>query len=216
MHESIETTRAELEERLRFETLLAETSSRFVNVPADQVDGEIEGAQRRICEILDLDRSTLWQVSGKEPVSLVLTHIYQPQGAPPAPRHMKEELFPWSRQKVLAGETVTIAKMSDLPPEAGGDREGYGLFGTKSDVLVPLSIGGGPPFGLLTFSVMREERDWPETVGKGFRLIAQVFANALGRKRADAALCESEERLSLATRAAGAGMWDMRLNTDHV
>jgi hypothetical protein len=35
MQESIETTHAELEERLRFETLLAETSSRFVNVPAD-------------------------------------------------------------------------------------------------------------------------------------------------------------------------------------
>jgi hypothetical protein len=41
MQESIETTHAELEERLRFETLLAETSSRFVNALADQVDGEI-------------------------------------------------------------------------------------------------------------------------------------------------------------------------------
>ena len=30
---------------------------------------------------------------------------------------------------------------------------------------------------------MREERDWPETVVKGFQLIAQVFANALARKR---------------------------------
>jgi len=63
---------------------------------------------------------------------------------------------------------------------------------------------------------MREERDWPETVGKGFRLIAQVFANALGRKRADEALCESEERLSLATSAAGAGLWVMELDTGHV
>ena len=216
MQEPIETTHAELEERLRFETLLAETSSRFVNVPADQVDGETEDAQRRICELLDLDRSTLWQVSGREPVSLVLTHIYQPQGAPPTPGQMAEELFPWSRQKVLAGETVTIAKMSDLPPEAGRDREGYGLFGTKSDVLVPLSVGGGPPFGLLTFSVMREERDWPETVVKGFRLIAQVFANALDRKRADEALRESEERLSLATSAAGVGLWVMELDTGHV
>jgi formate hydrogenlyase transcriptional activator len=63
MQESIETLRAELEERSRFETLLAETSARFVNLPPDQIDGEIEGAQRRICEILDLDRSSLGQVS---------------------------------------------------------------------------------------------------------------------------------------------------------
>lgn len=43
---------SELEEGLRFETLLTETSSRFVNVPADQVDGEIVSAQRRMCELL--------------------------------------------------------------------------------------------------------------------------------------------------------------------
>jgi two-component system sensor kinase FixL len=33
---------------------------------------------------------------------------------------------------------------------------------------------------------MREERSWPETVVTGFKLIAQVFANALARKRAEA------------------------------
>ena len=82
---SLEQTEQVLEERLKFETLLAELSARFVNLPADQIDGEIEGAQRRICELLDLDRSALWQVSEKEPERLLLTHIYQPQGATPAP-----------------------------------------------------------------------------------------------------------------------------------
>jgi hypothetical protein len=86
-----------LEERLKFETLLAEISSRFVNVPADQVDGEIEGAQRRICELLDLDRSSLWQVSEQEPGRLVLTHIHQPRGDTPAPeRANAAEWFPWA------------------------------------------------------------------------------------------------------------------------
>jgi transcriptional regulator with GAF, ATPase, and Fis domain len=174
-----------LEERLRFETLLVEISGRFVNVPADQVDDEIEDAQRRLCELLDLDRSTLWQAPEKEPVSLLMTHIYQPQGTSPPPGRLIEELFPWTRQKVLGGETVIFTKTSDLPPEAGRDRESYGLIGTKSDVIVPLSVGGGRPFGLLTFVVMREERYWPETVVKGFQVIAQVFANALARKRTD-------------------------------
>jgi formate hydrogenlyase transcriptional activator len=164
---------------LRFETLLTETSSRFVNVPADQVDGEIEGAQRRICEFLNLDRSTLWQVSGKEPLSLLMTHIYQSQGAPPAFGQLIEELFPETRQKDLSGETVIFTKTSDLPPEAARDRESSGRMGTKSDVLVPLSVGGGSPFGLLTVAIMREERDWPETVVKGFQLIAQVFPTRL-------------------------------------
>ena len=33
------------------------------------------------------------------------------------------DFFPWTTQKVLSGETVTISKMTDLPPEAGRDRE---------------------------------------------------------------------------------------------
>ena len=74
---------------------------------------------------------------------------------------------------------------TDLPPEAGEDRENFRAYGTKSDVLVPLSVAEGPVLGLLTFSVMREERSWPETVVMGFKLIAQVFANALARKRAE-------------------------------
>jgi hypothetical protein len=32
----------ELEDRLRFETLLADISARFVNLPADQIDGKIK------------------------------------------------------------------------------------------------------------------------------------------------------------------------------
>jgi hypothetical protein len=51
--------RAELQERLRFETLIADLSSKFVNLPACDVDREIMDAQRRICEVLDLDFAAL-------------------------------------------------------------------------------------------------------------------------------------------------------------
>ena len=111
------------------------------------------------------------------------------------------DFFPWMVQKVLAGETVTISKMTDLPPEADRDRESFRAYGTKSDVLVPLSVGEGPVFGLLTFAVMREERSWPETVVTGFKLIAQVFANALARRQADT----ERKRMEESTPGAPAG-----------
>jgi formate hydrogenlyase transcriptional activator len=175
-----------LEGRLRFERLLAETSSRFVSVPTDRIDGEINDAQRRICELLGIDRFTLWQVCEGEPGTLLLTHLHQPPGSLSPPERMNlKDFWPWILQKVLGGETVTISKMTDLPPETGRDRESFGLYGTKSGVYVPLSVGEGPVFGLLAFAVMREERIWPETVVRGFQLVAQVFANALARKRAD-------------------------------
>ena len=63
---------------------------------------------------------------------------------------------------------------------------------------------------------MREERSWPETAVMGFKLIAQVFANALARKQAEQTLRESEARLSLATEAVGAGLWIMDVDTSKV
>jgi hypothetical protein len=54
------------EERLRFETLLAALSAHFINLSADHIDSEVEDAQHRICELLDLDRSVR-QVPEREP-----------------------------------------------------------------------------------------------------------------------------------------------------
>ena len=180
-----------LEERLKFEALLAEISAHFVNLPTDQIDSDIEEAQGRICKLLDLDRSTLWQTTKQEPGTLLLTHIQHPSGSLSPPERMNGyDFFPWITQKVLGGETVIFSKMTDIPSEAARDRENLLAYGTKSDVIVPLSVGEGPVLGMLTFAVMREERSWPETVVKGFRLIAQVFANALERKRIDSRLRE--------------------------
>jgi len=56
-----------LEERLRFEALIADLSSKFVNLPADEVDREIVDGERRVCELLGLDVAALWQWSDEAP-----------------------------------------------------------------------------------------------------------------------------------------------------
>jgi len=40
----------DLEERLQFATLVANLSARFINLPADKVDTQIEEGLREICE----------------------------------------------------------------------------------------------------------------------------------------------------------------------
>ena len=212
-----ERTEQVLEDRLKFETLLAELSAHFVNLPHDRIDSEIEKAMSHICEFLDIDRATLWQVSEGNPRMLLLTNINQPQDIPTPPERMNaRDFFPWTSQKIMNGETVIIQKMVDLPPEASRDRESFGIYSAKSGAYVPLSVGEGAVFGLLGFAVVREERSWPESIVNGFKLVAQVFANALARKRTEQALVESESKLSMATNAAGAGLWSMELDTSLV
>ena len=178
----------ELEERLRFETLLVEISASFVNLPVGQIDGAIVDAQRRICELLYLDRSVLWQACGRVPEKMLLTHVHQPPEGllPENPFHAMDN-FPWLLTQVLKGETVAIPSLNDFPPEAIRDRESFQLWGTKSTLVVPLSIGG-KIVGAVSYGRLRKERDWPERVVKPLQLIAQVFANALARKEAEDSL----------------------------
>ena len=119
---------AEIDKPIRFERLLAEMSTFFINLPADRIDSEIEAAQRRVCRFLDIDRSTLWQVHEGEPGTLLLTHLHQPPGGLSPPERMNAvDFFPWTVQKVLHRETLVFSNMTDLPPEADRDRETFGL-----------------------------------------------------------------------------------------
>ena len=137
---------------------------------------------------------------------LLLTNINQPQDIPTPPERMNaRDFFPWASQKILNGETVIIQKMADLPPEASRDRESFGIYSAKSGAYVPLSVGEGPVFGLLGFAVVREERSWPESIVNGFKLVAQVFANALARKRTEQALRRKRVKAQYGDKCRGSG-----------
>ncbi len=196
----------DLEARLRFETLIADLSSKFVNLPAGEVDREIMDAERRICEALDLDISAIWQWSAGPPGRFTLTHYYSAQDGRLPSIQLSESDFPWFRQLMIEGRIVPISSLDEMPAEAALDRENARRLGIKSNLCLPLTVGG-EPVGILGLNTTRAERDWPEALVKRLQLLAQVFTHALARKRADEALRESEERITLAAEAAEFGVW---------
>jgi PAS domain S-box-containing protein len=185
--------RQAFEEHATFETLLAEFSSRFINLPPGEVDREIEDALRRVCEFVGVDLAVLWQWSGAAPGFVIPTHTYCVEEDLRPSEPMREDDYPWAVQQVLAGRTFAISSLEDYPAEAAVDRQTLQRYGVKSGVCLPLMVGGEPPVGALGLNVMHEERDWPDVLVKRLQLVAQVFANALARRRADQALRESEE-----------------------
>ncbi|MCX6373500.1 MAG: PAS domain-containing protein [Actinobacteria bacterium] len=202
---------AHAENRLEFEALISDLSSRFINLPPDEVDDEIEDAQRRVCEVLGVDLSALWEetAAADGTLTLTLTHFYGSREdlLPPMRGMSAQEYFPWLQLEMLAGRIVAVSSLDELPEPAAFDRDNLRLFGVKSNLTVPLSVGGASPVAALGFNTTRAERDWPDALVRRLQLVAQVFTNALARKRADEALRESEERLALAADSAEAGLW---------
>ncbi|MHC9541319.1 MAG: ATP-binding protein [Vulcanimicrobiota bacterium] len=205
----------DLEIRLRFEAMLADLSAHFINLPAEQVDGEIIEAQHRVCECLGIDLSAVWQWTDA-PHSLKLTHLYRPIGGPPLPEPAdSQEMFPWCMSQLRAGKIVAIS-VKDLPPEAAIDQAQWRHFGIKTSLTFPLSSGGGPLIGAMSFNDVQKDRTWSDVLVRRLGIAAQIFASALARKRSDELLRESQERLNLATESAGAGLWSMEMLTSRV
>src|SRR5438552_8016723 len=94
-----------LDERLRFESLLSRLSATFINLPADQVDGQIERGLQQIVEFLGIERSSLAQFS-EDGSELVMTHSYNVPGFAPFPRINLAVVVPWYTEQIRQGKLL--------------------------------------------------------------------------------------------------------------
>jgi PAS domain S-box-containing protein len=196
---------------LEFETLISELSSRFVRLPAEELDRAIEDSLRRICEPLGIDRGTLWQRSVVAPGVVAPTHDYYSAACPRPAEPLSQELFPWIAHRLEAGRTVVIPSVEALPPEAAVDLESARLRSIRSALCLPLTMDGERPLGALSFSSLRAPHEWTEALVNRLKLVAQVFGGALARRRADDALRASEARLEAGAELAGLGFYELDL-----
>lgn len=202
----------ELQQRLDFETLISELSSRFINLPADQVSREIEDALRLVCDPLGVDLAILWQWSDALPDVIVPSHVYCREGIARPSEPMQQDQYPWTYRQMRAGHQVAVTEPNALPEEAEVDRETCRRFGIKSAMALPLVVGGEPPIGALGLNCLRAERSWPDPLRKQLLQVAQVFTYALARQRTEQRRLESEARLAAGAELAGLAFYEVNFS----
>lgn len=126
---------ADVLKRLRFETLLSEVSSAFVNVSALEVDSQIERSLRRIVEFPGLDRCGLGEVS-RSRNEILVTHSYQLPGIPRSADTILDSKFPSYAKMVHPGLVIRLP--DHLPADAVREREYIALTGLRSNLTIPL------------------------------------------------------------------------------
>jgi signal transduction histidine kinase/ABC-type uncharacterized transport system substrate-binding protein len=182
-----------LAERLQFETLLSEVSAAFLTLPARAVDEHIEGTLQRVAEALDFDRAALVEPD-EQKRTLRVTHGWARTGLPRAVALVAtRDSLPWVAACLDKGQVVEVPRLDALPPEAAGDRRTLVERGVVSLAAVPLMVGG-TVVGAVGFSRLHHERAWPDELMARLRLLADIFANVLARRRAEGAVRQSEER----------------------
>jgi transcriptional regulator with GAF, ATPase, and Fis domain len=159
-------------------------TARVVDPFTTGLDTAICEAQRCIVEALELDGSTLFELSADG--DLLCTHAWwRPEVLAPPARLSVRESFPQMLEKLKAGEVVCLSSPDELPD--GIDRTNLYRFNLKSTVLLPLSVAQRI-VGVVSFGVTRRAQQWHPEILQRLRLAASTLAGLLGRRQSEEAL----------------------------
>jgi PAS domain S-box-containing protein len=180
-----------IEELLEFERLLFELSVRFADVSAERVVAEIESALLDLVNFLDFDRCAFWEFIDEEEQHFLCTVAVD--GVEPPKRGPVPAELAWFAKELRAGRTVMIRSDRDAPPEAAAAAAYNHRVGIRSVLVVPLPVDGRV-VAAIGFGAFRTTRAWPPEFIARLTVLGEVMAQALVRKRSEAALRASEAR----------------------
>jgi transcriptional regulator with GAF, ATPase, and Fis domain len=178
----------QLSQRLEFEALLTEVSSSLTHVLADRVDVAIEAGLSRLVTFLEVDWASVYEFSPDGTASPIHSVFSASDLGPPAPALV--DVFPYGMQTLRRGEPVRIARVDALPAEAAADRAALEAMGIGAVLVIPVRVNEALVCAL-ALAMSHPGRDWPEAMIPRLRLIAETFANAVARKRADQQLAQA-------------------------
>jgi transcriptional regulator with GAF, ATPase, and Fis domain len=171
----------DIKTQLQFERLISELSTGFINLPFDQVDKKIKDGLMLIVEFLGIDRSLLHEFS-EDKQTLRLSYFYVRPGIKKPTSLITSKDQPYLTKTILENEIIGIKRIDDLSEAAKLERKYLMQQGVKSALAIPLVVDN-KPLGALTFTTVYRERSWPDELVQRLKLVSEIFANALDRKR---------------------------------
>lgn len=186
----------ERDERMRFEGLIAQLSSKFINFPVDQVDQKITDGLSRIGTFMNVDRSFLFRFN-RDKTEFHISHLWEADGIQrdQIVRGVTvKEFFPWLADNILNGKDIVVSDVEELAAleDARSEYEYCRQMGIRSFLILAIQVEDLPLCAIGLDSI-HSGREWPDEVKSRLRLIGELFANAILRKHAEENLKASEQ-----------------------
>ena len=166
----------------KFQQLLFNLSAKFINLPADNIDGEIEDGLKLLGEFLSIDRLTL-AIFDESRSMLVTSHYYTAPGITRPSANIVNTVIPWFFQQISNGKVAALEDIADeLPKIAVKDMEYIKTYGIKSAIAIPLVLDQ-TNLGCLFFSSIKKMLRLPEELIKQLVIACDILTRALWRKK---------------------------------
>jgi PAS domain S-box-containing protein len=196
----------EIEERLKFETLITELSAQLINLSSEEVDREIKKALKKIVEFFGRGYCVIIQATASGG-NYEFTHVYASRGMKPIPLHLNlGRQFTYAASLLLQGKVFQFSSLDDFPEEAAAIKNYYKERGIKTWIAVPMKIAGNV-MGALSIAIYDSEKTWSAEIVQRIQLLGEILASTLKRKQSDDALKTMEERNRLLIENVPAVIW---------
>jgi signal transduction histidine kinase/CheY-like chemotaxis protein len=196
----------ELEQLSEFQELVTRLSTGFISLPDDELDRAIDRALAEIGEYAGVDRSYVFLFS--DDLALASnTHEWCAEGVEPERDHLQDlptELFQWWMARLERFEDVYVPDVRELGNDGDSPRAFLESQGIRALIAVPL-VYGARLLGFVGFDAVRGPRPWGGGERRLLRLVGDIFANGIQRKRANRALAGAEDQLRQAQKMDAVG-----------
>jgi len=177
---------AALYERLAFEKLITELSTRFITLSPQEIGRGFDDALGSIGAFASADRAYVFLFS-KDGTTMTNTHEWCAPGVEPQIHNLVDlpvQLFPWWTERMRRRETIHIPRVVDLPEEAAAEKQILLEQLIQSVVVVPMTCGPNV-VGFVGFDWVRTSKVWTADDVALLRIVGEIFANAMNRSRAE-------------------------------
>ncbi len=194
----------QLRRQIKLEHLVAEYSTRFIDVPSNEINELINEALQRMAQFVGADRCRIVQ-RGREGAVLNNTHEWSDESV--QPRHddfqgVAQDTFTWAWTRLQENQPVIIPSVDDLPDTAAAMRNFLLHLDIRSCLLVPLQREG-MLHGFTAFCKEEAGYSWSEETVTLLRMMTDVCVSALQRRRAEEQLFQIRQAAESASDAIG-------------
>ena len=203
-----------LQKQLKTRQVIADISTRFIDLDADNIDTEINQALATIGQLSNIDTSYIIEFDYSNDL-VRMTYEWVDQGVMPLIGQVQNIPFAplaWAIGKFMRGNPIVVSHMDQLPAEAASMQKVWQRYNRKSLVGIPLGAGENL-LGVVVFASCHQETQWEEGDIQLFTIFAEILLRSLQRKQSEQALRRSEERWQLAISGTNAGIWDWQIDT---
>jgi PAS domain S-box-containing protein len=187
-------TQVKLHYQEMFEKLLMELSTRFVNIPAGDIDMGMTNALKSVGEFCSFECGRVFLFED-DLISAKNTHEWCAEGIPSLMEKLRDRSTDIGLEWIdllLRNEHIHIRSVDDMPDDMLLQQEQLKAMDVRSIIMVPMSYESAL-LGFLAFETHTRETTADEDTIALLRVLGDLFTNALMKKRSEEEILQAKQ-----------------------